>query len=367
MKIGIFSISHPLKRGAGASQVSLSIAEYLAEHGNSVEIISISNQEYENTIYLKDIKILTFNPDILPDFSFQLLKHSIFSRYDKVLISGCDHVGFGISIIFLKLKKSDVYVLPHWHHDFIFQSKVHKYSFYFKRFLVNTLVYAMVKPTFICRTQEEMVSISSFGKKFLINQGIQFNKPPVKNSNPKNGFNILMIGRVGRNKIPPYLFDVIKELKKQMPDLTLRIVGKIEDIKYFTLLENHLKSLSLEENVIFEDFVDNDRLGELLTESNLFISLAYSESFGLVVVEALSYGIPTVATRTGIVPFLESKEAVIGVDYGDIAGTVQAILKICEDEELAKNLKKNSQIVEEEFNLERFLENVEKIMIKPDS
>lgn len=232
---------------------------------------------------------------------------------------------------------------------------------------MNTLVYAMVKPTFICRTQEEMEYVSSYGKKFLVNQGVKFNKTPINNSITKNGFKILMIGRVERNKIPPYLFDVIKELKKHMNNLIIRIAGKIEDFEYFKLMENHINSLSLERNIIFEDYVENSRLEKLLTESNLFLSLSYSESFGLVVVEALSHGIPTVATRTGIVPFLESKKALLGVDYGDTEGTVNAILNIYKDELLAQDLKKNSKIVETEFNLENFLENVGKIIIKPDS
>lgn len=106
MKIGIFSISHPLKKGAGASQVSLSIAEYLANKANSVDIISLSNEKYDTNVNGDNIKILTFNSNIFPDFSYKLFNHSIFSRYDKVLISGCDHFGFAISIIFAKIKKA---------------------------------------------------------------------------------------------------------------------------------------------------------------------------------------------------------------------------------------------------------------------
>lgn len=68
----------------------------------------------------------------------------------------------------------------------------------------------------------------------------------------------------------------------------LTIVGKGE-------LEAELKAKA-KENITFRGFVDNKRLGEVYKAHDVFILPSYSETWGLVVEEALYWGLPVIVS-----------------------------------------------------------------------
>ena len=76
------------------------------------------------------------------------------------------------------------------------------------------------------------------------------------------------------------------------PDWTLDIVG---DGAEREALEDYIKKNSLEDKVTLHGFQGKDRIDEILDQSSIYIMTSFTESFGIVLIEAMSHGVPCIA------------------------------------------------------------------------
>ena len=60
-------------------------------------------------------------------------------------------------------------------------------------------------------------------------------------------------------------------------------------------LENYTKELKLTNKIIFTGFLGDKGKEKYILDSSIFILPSYTESFGLVLIEAMSYGLPCIA------------------------------------------------------------------------
>lgn len=103
--------------------------------------------------------------------------------------------------------------------------------------------------------------------------------------------NFIAVGRLAKEKGFADLIRIFSKLVGKDKTLNLRIVGDGEEKEN---LQNEIKSLKLEENVELCGFKSKKELDELYLDSSIYLMTSYTESFGLVLVEAESYGIPCV-------------------------------------------------------------------------
>lgn len=103
--------------------------------------------------------------------------------------------------------------------------------------------------------------------------------------------NIVSAGRLSSEKGFLDLIDVFEEVNNKNPDWHLHIAGdgaqKDEIIKKI-----HQKHL---ENNVTVGFKKEEELRELFLESSIYVMASFHESFGLVLIEAESFGIPLLA------------------------------------------------------------------------
>lgn len=104
--------------------------------------------------------------------------------------------------------------------------------------------------------------------------------------------NIITIGRLSPEKGQKDLIDVFKIVNKELPKTKLFIVG---DGPLKQELENYTKKLKLTDKIIFTGFLGNKEKEKYILDSSIFILPSYTESFGLVLIEAMSYGLPCIA------------------------------------------------------------------------
>lgn len=104
--------------------------------------------------------------------------------------------------------------------------------------------------------------------------------------------NIITIGRLSPEKGQKDLIDVFKIVNKELPKTKLFIVG---DGPLKKELENYTKELKLTDKIIFTGFLGNKEKEKYILDSSIFILPSYTESFGLVLIEAMSYGLPCIA------------------------------------------------------------------------
>lgn len=57
--------------------------------------------------------------------------------------------------------------------------------------------------------------------------------------------------------------------------------------------------MGISEKVVFHGLLTSDKLVEVLRKTNVVVSASWIETFGMTIIEALSCGIPVLATRSG--------------------------------------------------------------------
>lgn len=104
--------------------------------------------------------------------------------------------------------------------------------------------------------------------------------------------NIISVGRLAKEKGYLDLIDIFKIVHQNNPDWVLNIVGDgIEK----DAIENKIKENNLENSIILHGFKNKDELNELYKNSSIYVMTSYTESFGIVLVEAESFGLPILA------------------------------------------------------------------------
>lgn len=110
---------------------------------------------------------------------------------------------------------------------------------------------------------------------------------------------IVSVGRLEEVKDFSSLIDVYNLVYKKYPDWSLKIIGEGSKRKD---LEKQISNLGLKNNVILTGRLTSDKIAEELDNSSIFVLTSKSESFSLVLVEAMSHNIPCVSYDIDVGP-----------------------------------------------------------------
>ncbi|MBN2198088.1 glycosyltransferase [Candidatus Wolfebacteria bacterium] len=163
---------------------------------------------------------------------------------------------------------------------------------------------------------------------------------------------ILSLGRINWKKGFDTLIPAFAEIIKKEPKAVLLIVGPDnESYKKEIELEIKKQNLKIGKNIIFTEELINDEKITAYKTANVFVLPSYSENFGMAVAEAMYMNLPVVITENvGISSFVSRVKAgfVVKKDERQIS---EAILKILNNPNLAKEMGKvGRQTVEKEFS-----------------
>ena len=103
---------------------------------------------------------------------------------------------------------------------------------------------------------------------------------------------IISVGRLSKEKGYLDLLEMSKEIFKDNKDWKLDIVG---DGSERELLEKYIKDNNLSKYVTLLGKRDSDYINNLLSESSIYLMTSYTESFGIVLIEAMNFGLPVIA------------------------------------------------------------------------
>lgn len=156
-----------------------------------------------------------------------------------------------------------------------------------------------------------------------------------KISNLKNK-NIITVGRL--DKVKGY-DDLIKLFVNVDKDWTLNIVG--DGPEYSNLLKL-IKDLNLD-NVNLLGFKTPKELNDLYKDASIYVMTSLEESFGLVLIEAASHGLPIVAydSALGAKEILKDESGIL-ISNRDESEMTEAINKLINSIELRKEYQKKS-------------------------
>ena len=117
---------------------------------------------------------------------------------------------------------------------------------------------------------------------------------------------ILMASRLTKEKNIGLAIEAMREMVKQKPKIGLIIVGSGPEESSLKL---KVKSYKVENNVIFENWIDQTTLFSYYKTANLFLNTSLYEGYGMTLVEAQAAGCKIVSTDVGVAKEVGAKIA----------------------------------------------------------
>ena len=100
------------------------------------------------------------------------------------------------------------------------------------------------------------------------------------------------VGRLSKEKGSIDLIKVFQKIHSILPNAVLHIAG---DGPCYQEMISLTKTYQLQENIIFHGFLKREQLAELYHRADIFLMTSQTESFGFVLLEAMSFGLPCIA------------------------------------------------------------------------
>ncbi len=159
--------------------------------------------------------------------------------------------------------------------------------------------------------------------------------------------NIINVGRLSKEKGQMDLINVFDIIHRKNSEIALYLVGDGHD---YDMLEKEIINKNLANYVTMTGFRNGSNLEKLYLDSSLFIMTSLTESFGLVLIEAMSYGIPCLAFDSA-----EGAREIIANNYNGY------LIKNRNEHEMADKIL---EILENKKELKRLSNNAIKTALK---
>ncbi|WP_331774330.1 glycosyltransferase [Sulfurospirillum sp. 1612] len=221
-------------------------------------------------------------------------------EYKKLLVSGWDLKEFWY-LIFTNPKVKNCLALE----STINESRVGGIRGFIKKIFLSRIstVFASGK------LHVELLKALKYKSEIKITKGVGIiNKPNIDNIKKEYRKRFLFIGRLSVEKNIELLIDIFNELEQ----LTLTVVG-------VGPLEQKLKDKA-KSNIIFEGQVENQKIKQYFEINDIFILPSMAEPWGLVVEEALYFGMPVIVSKNcGASELIKDKVNgyVVDLDYSN--------------------------------------------------
>jgi len=155
-----------------------------------------------------------------------------------------------------------------------------------------------------------------------------------KTKQDKDDFVFLTVGRFVPVKNIILQIEALSEVVKKYPKVQLRIVGEGREIKNY---ESKIKDYDLQDSV--KIFPWQKDPGSFYEQADCFVLSSDYEGWGLVVIEAASYGLPIIMTDVGCAgELIKNNESGIVIPVGDKNSLVSAMEKMVDDGEFRKRI-----------------------------
>lgn len=114
-----------------------------------------------------------------------------------------------------------------------------------------------------------------------------------KKTGIRKGTTLLWAGRVSRDKNVDFLMDVYERASQKIPDLNLVLCGDGPD------LEDYKKKFQHNKRIHFAGYIKGKELEAYYEFADLFVFPSTTDTFGMVILEAMSRGLPSLVTDIG--------------------------------------------------------------------
>ncbi len=328
---------------AGAERVQDYLALQLPEFGVQVEFACLKPRDFSRHTLTTDVPILDFHMASKLDISVikRIVKYLKFNNFDLIHTHTPRSSLVGSAV-------SKFTGLPMVHHV---HSPTNSDTEFFWRNTINSYVEKLS-----LKRARQLIAVSEAMKRYVAVKGIDENKitvvhngVPIQNKVivrkcPEGRWVLGIVAFFRPRKGLDDLIEALYQLREKGYNVYLRIIGAFETAEYEKKIHCQVNNLSLQSSIKWVGFSDN--VIDELRKIDLFVLPSlYGEGLPMVVLEAMSVGVPVVATHVEGIP-----EAVRdGVDGclarpGNTASLVNAITAIISGE---KDWEKMSESAKE--------------------
>ena len=332
---------------------------------NNTELINLVNK---NSIY--SFKKLPFIIDIAGDkrgfvktialfpwalfFYIRLFVFLKKNKIDVILVSGFSEkllttfvsIFFKIPVVWIEYGSLNIFFEKHL--------KIPKIIYYllskFPKYVVVPSISTQNKILEETNIKPEKVKLIYNGVRIQTN--VHKNFKLIKDLNIEGKFVIGNVSRLTREKGQEYLIKAMPKILGDVPNAILLIVGRGPDNKYF---QNIAQKLEISDKIKFVGYVENLEDYYCVMDVFVFPTTWDLEGFGMVMVEAMSYGLPVIGSDFGpvkevvgnrmtgfLVPVKNSKEI------------AEAVIKLSKDTRLKKKMgERGYEKAKSDFNLSK--------------
>lgn len=154
--------------------------------------------------------------------------------------------------------------------------------------------------------------------------------------------NIISVGRLSKEKGYDDLIDIFKLVIEKKPGWKLNIIG---DGDQRSILEDKIYKKDISSSVILHGYRDKKYIESMLLKSSIYAMASHEESFGIVLIEAQSFGIPCIAfdSAKGALEIIENNINGYLIKNRDKQEMSNKLIKLIENKELRDSMGKESK------------------------
>lgn len=264
---------------------------------------------------------------LLSPFLYALKAFKI-KKDETIIFNSASYMRFLLFLIVLKLRGHRKTMTVH--HHFLYEQfhglkkKIYKPAEWFFLKLSDKLI---IPSPYILSLVKDRIKDDR-----LLFWRIPFEKEKKHENRPIKG-NLTFTGTIEERKGLKYLLEAIKVLQESKIPYSLRIIGKPTEESYFEALKDYINKNSLK--VEFLGFLEKDEIEKIYSETDIFVFPSLLEGYGMVLIEAQTYGLPIVSFDNSAMPYsVLDGENGYTVPTGDYLKFADAIKKLIEDREL---------------------------------
>ncbi|QYE97616.1 glycosyltransferase family 4 protein [Paraclostridium sordellii] len=153
---------------------------------------------------------------------------------------------------------------------------------------------------------------------------------------------IISVGRLSKEKGYDDLIDIFKFVIEKKPDWKLNIIG---DGDQRGILEDKIDEKNLSSSVILHGYRDKKYIESMLLKSSIYAMASHEESFGIVLIEAQSFGVPCIAfdSAKGALEIIENNINGYLIENRDKQEMANKLIELIENKELRDSMGKESK------------------------
>ena len=251
-----------------------------------------------------------------------------------------------------------IYTEHLWTKNFRLDSRILTFLHYFSNWALDMVTSLNIAVSGAVKDFLVTSHISYPEKVVVIYNGISEVKEQAQVLEDTKDIKIATVGTLNAQKGMQYLIQSMPKVLKEFPGVSLEIIGSGP---YKRKLEKMVKKLKLGKCIKFAGFLPD--ISIYLAKFDLYVQPSLSESFGLAIVQAMSVGLPVVATETGGIPeVVTTGKTGILVPSKDSKALSSAILEIIRDPKMAQKMgetgRKDARL---KFNLDDMITELEQI------